>query len=101
MIGKGRQIRQLGDTLQMIGMLVRHDDRARVCERVLLGFVLSVVEAAREWASKKSRPGGASTMTIERGIRGPGKKEDDLMPIEADTAEKDCGGRLDFAASAA
>src|ERR1700722_11175814 len=78
----------------MVGMLVRHDDRARVRERVLLSFILSVVEGAGERRLEE----GASGRSVDDDHRAVGiehlvRRKNQWMTIETDAAEKHRGGR--------
>src|ERR1700722_3011953 len=78
----------------MVGMLMRHDDRSRVCERVLFGFVLSVLKAAWELRLEEGASGGSvddDHRAVE--IKDLVRRKNQLMTIETDAAEEDRGGR--------
>ncbi len=66
MVRECGQVRRLRDSLQMVRMLMRDDNRARMRERILLGAIRRVVKAARELRrEERGRPGGASTTIFE------------------------------------
>src|SRR6266481_3187620 len=78
----------------MVGMLMRYDNRARMSQRVLLGLVLSVIEIT----GKTRREEVASGRRVDDNHRAVGIEdlvcgENQLMAVEADTTEEDCGRR--------